>query len=216
MPDVQIHHKYQKEICKRFLFRRIHHDIAFPIEWGGRIFWSYVYPRQFELLCESGVVWTVSHTLAQGVQHVPVSKINIYTVIRCDTLASAVVVLGGDGQCREQSFSVWMLRQKININVNARAPSKMCQSEFSYHNKVNNRTAVPRSHLLWRRGSIFRTNFVAAVGDKQTMELLFVIFVSRHHHRYFPGNICHKVCWCCISKTKHSPPFASTAPPLAI
>ena len=37
---------------------------------------------------------------------VPVSKINIYTVIRCDTLASAVVVLGGDGQCREQSFSV--------------------------------------------------------------------------------------------------------------
>ena len=56
MPDVQIHHKYQKEICKRFLFRRIHHDIAFPIEGGGRIFWSYVYPRQFELLCESGVV----------------------------------------------------------------------------------------------------------------------------------------------------------------
>ena len=56
MPDVQIHHKYQKEICKRFLFRRIHHDIAFPIEGGGRIFWSYVYPRQFELLCELDVL----------------------------------------------------------------------------------------------------------------------------------------------------------------
>ena len=41
-----------------------------------------------------------------------------------------------------------LLRRKININVNARAGSKMCQSEFSYHNKVNNRTAVPRSHLL--------------------------------------------------------------------
>ena len=56
MPDVQIHHKYQKEICKRFLFSRIHHDIAFPIEGGGRIFWSYVYPRQFELLCEPDVL----------------------------------------------------------------------------------------------------------------------------------------------------------------
>ena len=87
----------------------------------------------------------------QGVQHVPaVSKINIYTVIRCDTRASdRAVVLAAVTANAASNPSLLLLRQEININVNARAPkSKMCQSEFSYHNKVNNRTAVPRSHLL--------------------------------------------------------------------
>lgn len=149
MPDVQIHHKYQKEICKRFLFRRIHHDIAFPIEGGGRIFWSYVYPRA------PGPVRTVmrtrcclncvSHPCARCSTCPPYLKLT-FTQLSGVTLRAAVVVLAA---VTANAASNPSLRQEININVNARAPkSKMCQSEFSYHNKVNNRTAVPRSHLL--------------------------------------------------------------------
>ena len=69
-----------------------------------------------------------------------------FTQLSGVTLRAAVVVLAA---VTANAASNPSLRQEININVNARAPkSKMCQSEFSYHNKVNNRTAVPRSHLL--------------------------------------------------------------------
>ena len=45
-PDraVQIHHKYMKEICKRFLFRRLKHDTRVAIEAVALFHWL-VYPH---------------------------------------------------------------------------------------------------------------------------------------------------------------------------
>ena len=125
----------------------------------------YVYTRcQFELLCESDVLSEQCLTpLCKVLNIVPAAYLKLtFTQLSGVTLRrqieSCCCCLGCDSVTLSHCHTVTanaesnpslLLRQEININVNARAPkSKMCQSEFSYHNKVNNRTAVPRSHLL--------------------------------------------------------------------